>query len=138
MQGGLIVPSLLIVSALLIIVLTVSFALWDGRKNRPVAERGIEELSIGIRSLPPFAVAEFSAELDSSRTLLRQKRYRECIRRTDLARQELDQVMEVVRQGRSELISIESKVMEARDRGLTVDRAAIWLDGVSGFWGVSE
>lgn len=129
---------MLILLALLIIALTASFAVWDGRKNRPRAEKGIEELSERMRSLPPFAAGEFSAELDSTRTLLRQKRYRECVRRTAQVRQDLDQVMEVVRQGRAELASIESKVQGARDRGLIIDRAAIGLDSVRGFWGVGE
>ena len=134
MQVELFVSLLLIVLALLIIAVTVSAAVWDGRRNRPRAEREVSELAVKVGTLPQFAVGEFSAQLDDSRAMLRQKRYRECIRRTGESIGELEQLMEVVRQGRAELHSIEAKVEEAEARGLGIDRGAIGLDGVSRFW----
>lgn len=136
--GELLFPIALIILALIIIAATVTLAVWDSRKNRPRAERGVRELSSRIVVLPGFAKGEYEAMLSDAQTLLGQKRYRECIRRTSKALTDLAELMEVVRQGRAELHSIEAKVEEARLRGLAIDRQAIGLDSVSRFWGQGE
>lgn len=136
MTEELFVPLLLIILALLIISITVTAAAWDKRKNGPRAERGVAVLSSRLAVLPDFAKSEYSVVLDEARKLLRQKRYRECIRRTGQAADDIAQLMEVVRQGRAEIRSIEFKVEEAKARGLIIDREAIGLDSVSRFWGI--
>ncbi len=138
MLGEMFMPLLLIVLALLIIAVTVTVAVWDNRKNKPRAERGIEELSSKLAVLPDFARSEFSTALGETKELLGQKRYRECTRRSQKVVDDIAQLMEVVRQGRTEMRSIEIKVKEADARGLVIDKGAIGLDGVSRFWGSGD
>ncbi|GEM_PF-6471497 len=135
LPGELLLPLSFIGLALLIIAATAIAAIWDGRRNRPRAELGLRELSDRIAILPDFAKGEFTAMLDDARTLLAQKRYRECMKRSAEAVKGITELMEVVRQGRAELRSIETKVEELRSRGLVIDRHAVGLDSVSRFWG---
>lgn len=124
--------------ALLIIAATVTVAVWDGRKNKPRAELGVRGLSDRVALLPEFAKGEFTAILDDSRTLLTHKHYRESIKRSSKAMSDIAELMEVVRQGRAELRSIESKVEDLGSRGLVIDRKSVGLDSVSRFWGEAE
>jgi hypothetical protein len=136
--GEMVLPLLLIALALLIIGVTVAAATWDSRKNKPRAEKGIEELSGRLKAVPGFAQSECSAALEDIQALYGQGRYRECIKRADRASGEIDQLMEIARQGRAELRSIEAKVEDAGAHGLVIDRGAIGLDSVSRFWGNGE
>ncbi|MBI0583785.1 MAG: hypothetical protein ISF22_06100 [Methanomassiliicoccus sp.] len=138
LEDDLLVPLILIGLALLIVAATAAYAIWDARKNRPRAERGMAHLSNSLKLLPYFARGEFSVLLDESGDLFRKKRYRDCIALTAKAADDLDQLLTVVRDGRAELDSIESKIEAARARGLTIDREAIGLDGAKKFWGVGE